>query len=272
MHVAGRPSDEERCAFPQPVARPATAPDCPSATPPGRALVAAPADASPIPPSPAQLDGKAVFWRNRAALLFDRIPLPLLFCDAHGTVLAANHALATEWDTLPGRLSGRNALELFRPSTPGRLHPLAEAVRLRRRSRYPVEVSWTTANGADRFGEMTVNVVSDEPDASLNLLLIVRPHDRPATATAPAPAAAARASALEARILALAAAGNTSARIAGEVGLTADGVNYHLTRLSRRWGATNRTALIARAYVNGTLAPDTWPPAPAGGPRPTGDR
>ncbi|WP_395298322.1 helix-turn-helix transcriptional regulator [Kitasatospora hibisci] len=261
MHVAGQPSDGEHCALPQPAAGPGTPPDHLSADPPIEPPAAAPSAAPPTPSPAAQLDGKAVFWRNRAALLFDRIPLPLLFCDAHGTVLAANHILATEWDTLPGRLTGRNALELFRPTTAGRLHPIAEAVRLRRRSRYPVEVSWTTAAGTDRVGEMTVNVVSDEPDASLNLLLIVRPHDRPATEPAHARASA---SALEARILALAAAGNTSARIAGEVGLTADGVNYHLTRLSRRWGATNRTALIARAYVNGTLAPSTWPPAPAG--------
>jgi DNA-binding CsgD family transcriptional regulator len=44
-------------------------------------------------------------------------------------------------------------------------------------------------------------------------------------------------SGIEARILALAAAGCTSNRIATEVGLTADGVDYHLTRLFRRWGA-----------------------------------
>ena len=31
--------------------------------------------------------------------------------------------------------------------------------------------------------------------------------------------------------------------------MTADGVNYHLTRVARRWGVANRTALIARGYV-----------------------
>ncbi|MFD0277393.1 LuxR C-terminal-related transcriptional regulator [Kitasatospora sp. NPDC127111] len=234
------PTDDHRCA------RPPEPPE-PSAS------------GSPATP----LDEQAVFWRNRAALLFDRIPLPLAFCSAGGTILAANHALATQWDTLPGRLVRRNALELFRPTTAGRLHPLAEAVRLRRRSRYPVEVSWTTAAGAVRVGEATVHVIGDAPDAPLNLLLVVHVHDEPAGGPAGGPAGPARATALEARILALAAAGNTSARIAGEVGLTADGVNYHLTRLSRRWGAPNRTALIARAYVNGVLAPGTWPPAPA---------
>lgn len=42
-----------------------------------------------------------------------------------------------------------------------------------------------------------------------------------------------------------------------------DGVNYHLRRLSARWGAANRTELVARAYALGVLAPGVWPPTPA---------
>ncbi|MEV5540004.1 LuxR C-terminal-related transcriptional regulator [Saccharopolyspora shandongensis] len=68
---------------------------------------------------------------------------------------------------------------------------------------------------------------------------------------------------VEARILALAAGGVTTAQIAKSVGLTADGVNYHLQRMSRRWRMPNRTALVARAYVLGVLKPAAWPPEPA---------
>ncbi|MGW6159848.1 diguanylate cyclase, partial [Streptomyces sp. NPDC055144] len=57
-------------------------------------------------------------------------------------------------------------------------------------------------------------------------------------------------------------------RIAKEAGLTADGVNYHLARLSRRWGVTNRTALVGRAYVKGVLSSQAWPPAPAAAAKP----
>ncbi|MFE7532184.1 diguanylate cyclase, partial [Kitasatospora sp. NPDC057542] len=55
-----------------------------------------------------------------------------------------------------------------------------------------------------------------------------------------------------------------TAQIAREIGVTPDGVNYHLARLSRRWRVPNRTALVARAYATGVLAPDVWPPRPAG--------
>ncbi|MFC9459428.1 helix-turn-helix transcriptional regulator, partial [Streptomyces sp. NPDC056983] len=70
----------------------------------------------------------------------------------------------------------------------------------------------------------------------------------------------ATAGAAESRILELLAAGATTAQAARDTGLTTDGVNYHLRRLTRRWGATNRTELVARAYASGVLTPGVWPP------------
>ncbi|GAB2724379.1 LuxR C-terminal-related transcriptional regulator [Kitasatospora kifunensis] len=213
---------------------------------------------------------RAIFWRNRTILLFDHIPLPTAFCSLDGVIRLANPALAAEWGLLPGRLTGRNILDLFHPRTTPRLRSLAEAVRLQRRSRYPIEVSWTPAGGnggssgaagGERHGEMTVDLVSDGPDSQPNLLLHLRVLATPPPP--PPPPAAPAVSAIEARILALAAAGATTARIAAETSLSVDGVNYHLGRLARRWGTTNRTALVAHAYVTGVLAPNTWPPAPA---------
>ncbi|WP_377266861.1 LuxR C-terminal-related transcriptional regulator [Peterkaempfera sp. SMS 1(5)a] len=220
---------------------------------------------TPPPPGSDQVDfwrSQAVFWRNRAASLFDHVPLPMAFCDAQGTILTANLAMAAEWGTFAGRLVGRPALSLFRPIT--RLDPVVEALRLRRRARYPVEVSWCPAAGVERRGAMTVDVViGNGPDAPLNLLLTVHTIEEPATPPTSRTEVPAQASDIETRILALVAAGGTSTWIAAEVGLTADGVNYHLARLSRRWGVANRTALVARAYVHGILSPQAWPPAPA---------
>lgn len=213
--------------------------------------------------APTPDDSQTVFWRNRATALFDRFPMPLAFCDAHGTILTVNPAMAAEWGTLPGQLSGRGILDLFHPKTSARLHAITEAIRLRRRSRYPIEVSWTSGNGAGRHGEMTVDLIGDAPYAPPNLLLLLRVMDeRPGR---PADGADGRqaVSTVEARILALAAGGSATARIASAVGLTVDGVNYHFAQLSRRWGVAGKAALVARAYVTGVLAPRTWPPVPA---------
>jgi DNA-binding CsgD family transcriptional regulator len=195
----------------------------------------------------------AVFWRNRTIALFDRVPMPVAFCDSRGVIRTVNPAMAAEWSALPGDLSGKDVLELFQPE--GGVHPVEEALRLRRRSRYPVAVSWTAGSGARRRGEMTADLVNDVPDEPPNLLLVLQVHEE-------LPDEPPGVSALEARILALAAGGSTSAQIASAVGLTVDGVNYHFTQLGRRWAVAGKTALVARAYVEGVLDSGEWPPKP----------
>ncbi|WP_226967185.1 PAS domain S-box protein [Streptomyces phaeolivaceus] len=107
--------------------------------------------------------GDAVVWRNRAMALFDRLPMPVAVCDVYGSVVLANPAMATEWGTAPGSLRGRDVLELFRPQEATRVERIAQALRLRHRSRYPVSVRWDAADGAHRVGELTADPISDGP-------------------------------------------------------------------------------------------------------------
>ncbi|MGW3098384.1 PAS domain-containing protein [Streptomyces sp. NPDC001102] len=79
-------------------------------------------------------------WRNRALTLFDRVSVPVAVCDVHGDVLLADPAMAAECGTTPGRLRGRAVLELFRPQEATQVERIAEALRLRHRSRYQVSV------------------------------------------------------------------------------------------------------------------------------------
>ncbi len=222
----------------------------------------------------ATADGSAGPWRNYFLILLDRIPVPIAVCTAYGEVLIANPAMAAEWGAAPGQLRGRNLLDLFRPRSQAQIDRVIDAVRLGRRSRYPVEVRWRTGtDGAEREGELTVDPVGDPSVSPPALLALLSVHD-----DTPPAAAAARdaASPVETRILALAASGATTAAIGSQLGLTVDGVNYHLTRLARRWRVQGRTALVAKAYVLGVLAAGAWPPEPAagtcadGGEQPTG--
>ncbi|MEV2255053.1 PAS domain-containing protein [Streptomyces sp. NPDC050147] len=190
--------------------------------------------------------------------LFDRIPMPIAVCDANGAVILANPAMTAEWGETSGSLRGRNVLELFRPEEKTQVLRIAEAVRLGRRSRYPVAVRWDAPGGARRHGELTAEPVSDTADAVPGLLVLLRVLGEE-RAPAPAPPALS-ASPAEARILALLAGGATTAQAARGTGLTTDGVTYHLRRLTERWGAANRTELVARAYALGVLAPGEWPP------------
>ncbi|MEV5174262.1 PAS domain-containing protein [Streptomyces flaveolus] len=202
----------------------------------------------------------AVVWRNRALMLFDRVAVPVAVCDVYGQVVLANPAMAAECGTTPGRLRGRPVLELFRPQETGQVERIAEALRLRHRSRYQVSVCWRAPGGAERHGELTADPVSDTVEETPALLVMLRVlGERPAPEPEPEPV---RVTDTEQRVLALLAGGATTARAARELGLTKDGVTYHLRRLSARWGATNRTELVARAYATGVLATGVWPPEP----------
>lgn len=202
----------------------------------------------------------SVLWRNRAMTLFDRIPMPIAVCDANGAIILANPAMTAEWGETSGSLRGRNVLELFRPEEETQVLRIAEAVRLGRRSRYPVAVRWDAADGARRHGELTAEPVSDTADAVPGLLVLLRVLGEEHAPDPEPPAQSATAA--EARILALLAGGATTAQAARGTGLTTDGVTYHLRRLTERWGAANRTELVARAYALGVLVPGVWPPAP----------
>ncbi|MEV0238402.1 PAS domain-containing protein [Streptomyces sp. NPDC050674] len=204
---------------------------------------------------------EAVTWRNRALLLFDRVAMPVAVCDVYGAVLLANPAMAAECGTTPGRLRGRDVLDLFSPREATQVERIAEALRLRHRSRYQVSVRWRAPGGAERHGELTADPVSDTAEDTPALLVMLRVDAEPVPSPA-APAERERVTPGEARILALLAAGATTARAARETGLTTDGVTYHLRRLSSRWGASNRTELVARAYALGVLGAGVWPPAP----------
>ncbi|MEU1003912.1 PAS domain-containing protein [Streptomyces tibetensis] len=202
---------------------------------------------------------EAVTWRNRALLLFDRVAMPVAVCDVYGAVLLANPAMAAECGRTPGQLRGRDVLDLFSPREATQVERIAEALRLRHRSRYQVSVRWRAPGGAERTGELTADPVSDTAEDTPALLVMLR-VDPERTPSPAAPSEQARVTPTEARILALLAAGATTARASRETGLSTDGVTYHLRRLSSRWGASNRTELVARAYALGVLTPGVWPP------------
>ncbi|GAV42709.1 PAS domain-containing protein [Streptomyces acidiscabies] len=203
----------------------------------------------------------AVVWRNRALTLFDRVSAPVAVCDVYGAVLLANPAMAAECGSTPGRVKGLGVLDLFRPVEAVQVERIAQALRLRHRSRYQVSVRWDAPGGRIRHGELTADPVSDGVGMTPALLVMLRVlgEETPAC-TAPSEAV----TPVEARILALLAGGATTARAARETGLTPDGVSYHLRRLSARWGAANRTELVARAYAEGVLAAGVWPPVGRG--------
>ncbi|MEU5687625.1 helix-turn-helix transcriptional regulator [Streptomyces venezuelae] len=225
-------------------------------------------------------EADAVVWRGRFLTLLDRSPTPTAIAGTNGLVSVANPAFAGALGLQPGRVANRLLLDLLTPTNSAQLRKLDEAMRSGRRSRYPVEACWT-AGGALRHGQVTVEPVTDPLEDTPPLIVTLRVAEareeasgnraadrtgRPGGAGDDAEEELAHPalSAQEARILRLVAGGATTAVVARTIGIGTDGVNYHLTRLCRRLRVPNRTALVARAYVLGLLAPEAWPPQVSG--------
>jgi DNA-binding CsgD family transcriptional regulator len=64
----------------------------------------------------------------------------------------------------------------------------------------------------------------------------------------------------ELRVLELTALGLSSREIATRLWITRHTVTYHLGNLFAKFLVQGRSALVARAYALGVLAPGTWPP------------
>jgi PAS domain S-box-containing protein len=188
---------------------------------------------------------RSAMWLNRFLALLDRTPVPTAICLLDGTVTVANPAFAEALGVRPRSLRGRHVLEFFKAKVQRDYEKLVAGLRAGGRARLVIAVQF----GDSGTGELTVQAVSDDDGTSLLLTLRITPMP-----------ADVQLSDRESEILRLIAAGATSTAVAAELGITGDGVNYHLTRMSDRFGVPNRTALVARAYSLGLLDPAAWPP------------
>ncbi|WP_436536061.1 LuxR C-terminal-related transcriptional regulator [Actinoplanes sp. HUAS TT8] len=70
-----------------------------------------------------------------------------------------------------------------------------------------------------------------------------------------------RSSAVRGRVLELLALGYSSKMICEELYLSRTALDYHVAALRDTLQAANRASIVARAYNQGVLQPDSWPPA-----------
>ena len=65
---------------------------------------------------------------------------------------------------------------------------------------------------------------------------------------------------LDALVLEGVAAGRSTVRLAGDLYLSRQGVEYHVGSMLRRYHSPNRPAQVAKAYAQGVLVMGQWPP------------
>ncbi|WHT22319.1 PAS domain-containing protein [Crossiella sp. CA-258035] len=197
---------------------------------------------------------EVALWRNRFLTLLDRISVPTAVCLPDGRLSMLNPEFAALLGSSPGRLHGTLLTSLMQARDQEKHDRLMREFSSGKRGKRTLAVRWRPRRAErERTGELTIQLVKDV-ETGLLLTLAADP-EQPEPAVRP-PEISIR----EAEIITRVAAGDTTAAIAAAIGLTPDGVTYHVTRLCQRFGAANRTALVARAYVTGVLDASAWPP------------
>jgi DNA-binding CsgD family transcriptional regulator len=196
---------------------------------------------------------------NQLLSMFDRFPLGSAICYTEGFRLrVVNPAFGEAVGVAREQLRDRSLLDVVTAVDSAAVEQLTDALLHRRHGRFPLDVRWTS-RGHTHSGHLTVELVDEALLGELPLLVFLHvdhrdPERQPPMTLEP----------VASRILELVASGVTTSVVARQVGLTVDGVNYHLGRLYRRLNAPNRVALVARAYALGLLDAKAWPPTYAG--------
>jgi DNA-binding CsgD family transcriptional regulator len=195
---------------------------------------------------------------NQLINMFDRFPLGSAICYTNGFRLrVVNPAFGEAVGVAREQLRDRSLLDVFTAVDSAAVEQLTDALLRRQHGRFPLDVHWTVGSQA-HSGHLTVELVDEALLGELPLLVFLHVDRREPQRESPMTLER-----VAARILELVATGATTAVVARHVGLTVDGVNYHLGRLCRRLDVPNRVALVARAYALGLLDPSTWPPRSA---------
>ncbi|MFD7102084.1 PAS domain-containing protein [Streptomyces celluloflavus] len=189
--------------------------------------------------------------------LRDHSGLPCALLSAGGRIQQASTAAAELLQTRLSDLVGRRADSLLAPLPElDGLHHRWHDLISRRSRRVQTSAVFVDARGAQRRARLHLTTVGRSSARAASVWAVVTHQG---LAHEPQPPLTAS----QLRILSLLAGGRSNGEIATSLRLSRQTVDYHLSRLRALLGATTRPALVARAYVLGILAPQTWPPRSA---------
>jgi DNA-binding CsgD family transcriptional regulator len=201
-------------------------------------------EAAPLPESPqATPSGPAGSWH-------------LATVDDAFRVLVADAAFVEAFGASEIELRHRGVLEFLHPAERPRraLAALARAGRGEACERVTIR----HPDGRFRTADLTALALPAVPGSPARIALALAVQDR-------GPRTAPRAhqellTALDAQVLEGLAAGVATRSLAKRLKLSRQGVDYHIGLMTRKLGAANRTALIAKAHSLGLFAAGEWPP------------
>ncbi|MBM2619683.1 PAS domain S-box protein [Actinoplanes sp. LDG1-06] len=191
--------------------------------------------------------------------LFERSGVGIAVLDGGCRIQRANADLLSILDRDAAEVEGLEFSGLLPTECRRRLLNSLDGLRAGRERRFGEHVQVRRPDGSAAEGHLTaVPLRVSGADPTAIMILLVR--SRKPVAPEPAVASTKVLSEVDARILEGVAAGASTVQMAGQLFLSRQGVEYHVSAMLRRLKAPNRPALVSRAYKLGILSAGTWPP------------
>jgi len=185
--------------------------------------------------------------------VFDRSGMWMARLDTRGRIVEVNARLADALGRPAAELRGRSFDELLNHGQRERFRWNCAAVRAGLRAGF-VESFVAIGSDARSFSsQVTAIAVRPRSDLASSIIIVVTPE----RTTCAQPITLTKLSAL---VLEGVAAGASTTELASKLHLSPQGVEYHVTTMLRKFEASNRAALVARAYASGILTMGSWPP------------
>lgn len=188
--------------------------------------------------------------------LVDGLGLGLAEISRELVIDSVSHGFCRLFGRTPANLTGACLTGLVSTGDRERLWRQLALLFEGRRKRFTQRAAASHVTGSMFSAEITGITVRRDGGGRRAVLVIIRPD---AGRFVPPAGHLRRLSPTEARILSGLATGVTSARIAGQLDLSRQGVDYHVAALLRKFDVLNRPALVAKAYALGYFKP-CWPP------------
>jgi len=191
---------------------------------------------------------------------FERYGMCMAVLDRRLRVQIANSDLLEQLGADPSELNGQQLHDYFHPSV--RTHLRGQFRRLVEgyRTRFTDRVVAIPLGKPAFSGELTSIAVQTDIGQVSNVITFIKP-ERVATDSQRAIAQNKKLlSKLDARILEGVAMGTGTVRLASDLFLSRQGVEYHVSTMLRRFKVPNRAALVSKSYSIGILSVGVWPP------------
>jgi len=211
--------------------------------------------------APVNIEADESTYAQAARTLFKWSTMCIATLDPQQRIVDASAEFLRRFGGTQASRAGQDFHELLHPGTRDKLRRKFQRALEDNRTTFDASIVGLGPRDSVFSGDITGFLNRGDTHRVQGIVVIVEP-DESAEAN-PTPAFAAKYRVLtdvDAQILEGVAAGASTIQLASRLHLSRQGIEYRISSMFRKLNASNRAALVSRAYAVGALAVGCWPP------------